>query len=421
MGPVGAALTVAAALVATEIAAAALHRFVMHGPLWHWHRSHHDGDLRRVSRNDLFALPYVAAALALFVAGGGPASSLWWSGVGVSLYGLLYAWVHDGLAHRRFPAGRVPARGLRARIVHAHRLHHAVRTRDGAVAFGFLWTAAPSVLARRLRDRRGRSGRGGDASGPARQTAIGVALALAILVAWALVHGLAVFVVRWDASAASLVAATAVIALQTWLGTGLFIVAHDAMHGSLAPAAPRAGRALGRVALAMYAGFRFDPLARAHHAHHHRPGTADDPDFDDRHPDRFWRWYLTFLRRYFGLREAVVLALLWFTWTTVLRAPVGPLLAFWAVPALLSSLQLFRWGTWLPHRHGADGFVDRHRARSSRAPAWRTLLACFHFGLHLEHHRQPRVPWWRLPSVRDVHSQALGSTPSQRAARPQRG
>jgi beta-carotene ketolase (CrtW type) len=70
------------------------------------------------------------------------------------------------------------------------------------------------------------------------------------------------------------------------------------------------------------------------------------------------------------------------------------------VPALLSSLQLFYFGTYLPHRPGPDAFTDHHRARSNGYSEWLSLLTCFHFGYHHEHHRAPGEPWWRLPTVR---------------------
>jgi beta-carotene ketolase (CrtW type) len=29
-----------------------------------------------------------------------------------------------------------------------------------------------------------------------------------------------------------------------------------------------------------------------------------------------------------------------------------------------------------------------------------SLVTCFHFGLHEEHHERPNVPWWKLPTVK---------------------
>ncbi len=239
-----------------------------------------------------------------------------------------------------------------------------------------------------------------------RDTRVGLALAAAILAGWATLAWATLVHWRWDAlGTATPLAALPVIALQSWLGAGLFIVAHDAMHGTLAPTRPRLADALGRVALALYAGFSYDRLRPAHHDHHRHPGTALDPDFDAAHPTRFWPWYLHFVRRYFGLAQLAALAA--FFWIAVaLGVPIPNLVAFWALPAILSSLQLFRWGTYLPHRHEAAPFADAHRARSDRRGAVATLATCFHFGLHHEHHLRPDVPWWRLPAVRAARVRA---------------
>jgi beta-carotene 3-hydroxylase len=170
MGPLAAAGIVLATVAATELAAAAIHRHVMHGFGWDWHRSHHAPRTGRWERNDLYALAFAAIDVGLFVASGGPSEPTWWVAVGIAAYGVLYAYVHDGLVHRRFPAGRAPARGWGARLVRAHRLHHATRARDGAVSFGFLWAPRPEVLARRLREARTC---GGATAGPGRRTRAG--------------------------------------------------------------------------------------------------------------------------------------------------------------------------------------------------------------------------------------------------------
>lgn len=134
-------------VVAMEFVAALVHRFIMHGPGWGWHRSHHEPHDGALERNDLYAVVFGILSLGLFVAGGRwPA--LWWVGMGMVVYGLLYAILHDGLVHRRFRFVRPPRNAYLKRLVQAHRLHHAVREREGAVSFGFLY--APPVS--RLRD-----------------------------------------------------------------------------------------------------------------------------------------------------------------------------------------------------------------------------------------------------------------------------
>lgn len=141
-------------VVAMELLAAAVHRHVMHGFGWAWHKSHHEPGPGVLERNDLYALTFAGFSLALFVAGGRwPA--LWWVGLGTIAYGVLYAVVHDGLVHQRVRFPRAPRNVYLKRLVQAHRLHHAVRSRDGAVSFGFLFAPPIDRLVRELRSRKG--------------------------------------------------------------------------------------------------------------------------------------------------------------------------------------------------------------------------------------------------------------------------
>ena len=236
-----------------------------------------------------------------------------------------------------------------------------------------------------------------------RQTAIGLALAGLIAGSWLGLHVYAVFFHRLDGI--GIVMAAPIVAALCWLNVGLFIVAHDCMHGSLAPGRPGINHIVGRIALALYAGFWYDRFLAKHHLHHRHAGTADDPDFAEHSPTRFWPWYLSFFREYFGWRELAVLTAIFWAYLLVLDASPINMLLFWGAPSIASSLQLFAFGTWLPHRHigedlGADAFGDRHRARSNEYGPLLSLITCFHFGYHHEHHRAPHLPWWMLPAHR---------------------
>ncbi|MBV9076048.1 MAG: fatty acid desaturase, partial [Methylobacteriaceae bacterium] len=179
------------------------------------------------------------------------------------------------------------------------------------------------------------------------------------------------------------------------------IIAHDGMHGSLAPGRRWLNQSVGQLCLGVYAGFSFRKLDAEHHRHHRAPGSTEDPDFHAEAPRAFWPWYVKFFRTYFGWRELMLLATALAVYLFVFR--VSPLNAalFWGLPAILSSLQLFAFGTWLPHRHKEEGaFADRHRARTLDYPWLVSLLTCFHFGYHHEHHEAPHVPWWGLPATR---------------------
>lgn len=234
-----------------------------------------------------------------------------------------------------------------------------------------------------------------------RQTAVGLGLAALIAGAWLAVHVYGVFFHAWTAAGA--LVAPVLVVLQCWLGVGLFITAHDAMHGSLAPGRPRVNRWGGQLAVGLYAGFSFPRLLRKHHEHHRRPGSEQDPDFHHENPTAFWRWYLSFFRRYFGMPELAVVATALALHLLLGARPLNAAV-FWGLPAILSSLQLFAFGTWLPHRHGSEphhAFVDHHRARSNRSSWWASLFSCYHFGgFHHEHHTHPHLPWWRLPEAR---------------------
>ncbi|MDG6077765.1 beta-carotene ketolase [Erythrobacter litoralis] len=234
--------------------------------------------------------------------------------------------------------------------------------------------------------------------GTLRQSIVGLGLAAAVFAGWLAIHVYAMF--AFDLTWRSLPIALVMAVLQCWLSVGLFIVSHDAMHGSLVPRGDAINGAVGGALLFLYAGFGWHRMKRAHFAHHKAPGTRDDPDFSADHPTRFWPWYKTFLMRYFGWRSALfvctVVAVYWFA----LGVPVEKIVLLYGMPAIASSMQLFYFGTYRPHRHDDAGFADRHNARSERFGSVVSLATCFHFGYHCEHHRAPNVPWWGLPEAR---------------------
>jgi beta-carotene ketolase (CrtW type) len=223
-------------------------------------------------------------------------------------------------------------------------------------------------------------------------------LAMLIIASWLGLHIHAIFFLD---AIRPLPALAAVIAL-TWLSVGMYIVAHDAMHGSLCPSMPRLGRAAGALAVWLYAGFSFAALQAKHGDHHRFPGTDADPDFASGGKASIPAWYGRFMTTYFSKREMLRIALRAGVYL-LLGARLENILLFFALPGLLSSFQLFYFGTYLPHRHAGTeqtGFRDHHKARSNDYGYGLSLLTCFHFGYHHEHHLQPGTPWWRLPSLR---------------------
>ena len=136
----------------------------------------------------------------------------------------------------------------------------------------------------------------------------GLLLAALILLGWLATLALLLPLPMGQLPPALLVLA---VLARTFLQTGLFIVGHDAMHRVLVPGSRRWNDGLGRLVLLLYAALPYGPCCQKHHQHHHRPGSAEDPDF--------------------------------------------------------------------------------------HAPGRNSVLACYHFGYHREHHRAPQLAWHQLP------------------------
>jgi beta-carotene ketolase (CrtW type) len=226
---------------------------------------------------------------------------------------------------------------------------------------------------------------------------VGVALAALIIGLWAI--SLLVWL-RIEISTDNLWWIPAAVAVQTFLYTGLFITAHDAMHGTVCPASRRLNRLIGQLSVGLYALFSYKMLRRKHHAHHAHPVSADDPDFHHRRNDHFWPWYLRFLREYVRWPQILGMALVYNILLHLMGVAALNLNLFWVLPALLSTGQLFFFGTYLPHRGPASKFRDDHRAATSEYGALASFITCYHFGYHWEHHHRPDTPWWRLPALR---------------------
>jgi beta-carotene ketolase (CrtW type) len=217
----------------------------------------------------------------------------------------------------------------------------------------------------------------------------GVAVAGAVVLCWTVLLGvlLAAYEPNWRSPAPYLL-----VLLMTHLYTGLFITAHDAMHG-LVSANKRVNNAIGTLTAGLFAYNWFPGMLAKHHAHHRHVGTQEDPDLHNgRHPG-FLPWFVRFAWNYVTWWQVLLMAV---TYNVLkLYFPQANVIAFWMIPAVLGTLQLFFFGTYLPHRgeHAPD---NAHKSRSQfRHHLW-AFVSCYFFGYHYEHHDQPYLPWWRL-------------------------
>ena len=137
----------------------AMHRWVMHGPGWFLHESHHRPRTGRFELNDLYGAIFAVPSLVLLF--GGMHAGWWtgyaWIGAGIAAYGAIYFGFHDVIVHERVRTRYLPRSNYMRRIVQAHRLHHIVGTKKGTVSFGFLIAPKPEDLKAELK-RRGRAG-----------------------------------------------------------------------------------------------------------------------------------------------------------------------------------------------------------------------------------------------------------------------
>jgi beta-carotene 3-hydroxylase len=148
------AAIVVVSVVAMEWIAWATHKYVMHRWGWAWHRSHHESGEHGLEKNDFYAAVFAAIAIAFIARGSRGVWPLTWVGLGMTIYGFLYFVVHDGFVHQRWPFRYAPRGGYLKRLVQAHRVHHAVRTRDACISFGFLYAAPIARLREAFRETR---------------------------------------------------------------------------------------------------------------------------------------------------------------------------------------------------------------------------------------------------------------------------
>lgn len=230
----------------------------------------------------------------------------------------------------------------------------------------------------------------------------GLWLASLILVAWlvsllvllsldlGLLHGVTLLVV-----------VVVAVAGRTLLQTGLFIVGHDAMHGVLLPERRGWNDRLGAVALTLYAALPYQACRRNHQLHHAFTASAADPDFHGDPRAGALGWYRRFMAGYLSAGQMTRLLGGWALLASVAcRLHPGGwinVLLFCTLPLLVSSLQLFVFGTYLPHRRQRRPHLSC-QADSLDLPPWLSLLACFHFGYHREHHDCPQLAWFELPA-----------------------
>ncbi len=197
------------------------------------------------------------------------------------------------------------------------------------------------------------------------------------------------FLLRWEVNFGNPLTYLAIL-LQTHLYTGLFITSHDAMHGTVSKQ-KAVNTFFGRVTALLFAFNFYDSLLHKHHMHHRFVTSDYDPDYHE--SGSFWNWYWSFLKGYITIKQLVLISIA--LQLLHLLFPMENLLLFWVLPSVLSTSQLFYFGTYLPHKEG-EHRDNKHNSGTLKKNHIYAFLSCYFFGYHYEHHDAPGVPWWRL-------------------------
>lgn len=122
-----------------EFMAWSMHKYVMHGLGWYFHRDHHQHEPGFFEKNDVFFLIFAIPSW-LFIMFGMMAGNDWrvWVGLGIAIYGLAYFLVHDVFIHQRLPWFKRTDNVYFRAIRKAHKVHHKHLGKEKGECFGML-------------------------------------------------------------------------------------------------------------------------------------------------------------------------------------------------------------------------------------------------------------------------------------------
>lgn len=134
-------LIVLVTFVLMEGATWLIHKYIMHGFLWILHEDHHDHDVDGTfEKNDLFFIIFSIPAIALLYFGSlEQFNYLFFIGIGITLYGMAYFFVHDIFIHQRIKLFSKTKSPYFLALRKAHKQHHKHITKEEGECFGFLF------------------------------------------------------------------------------------------------------------------------------------------------------------------------------------------------------------------------------------------------------------------------------------------
>ena len=118
-----------------------IHKYIMHGILWNLHKDHHDHSHEgKLEKNDYFFFIFSLPAIILIYHGSSDHfNHMFYIGLGITLYGIAYFFVHDIFIHQRIKIFRDTNSPYFMAIRRAHKQHHKHINKEKGECFGFLF------------------------------------------------------------------------------------------------------------------------------------------------------------------------------------------------------------------------------------------------------------------------------------------
>ena len=117
------------------------HKYIMHGFLWSLHHDHHKKETHGFfEKNDYFFLIFAIPGIICLITGiSFDFNFVFWIGLGITIYGGAYFFIHDIFIHQRFKWLRKTDNFYFKAIRRAHKIHHKHLGKEEGECFGMLW------------------------------------------------------------------------------------------------------------------------------------------------------------------------------------------------------------------------------------------------------------------------------------------
>ncbi|MCX2485659.1 sterol desaturase family protein [Pedobacter sp. MR2016-24] len=117
------------------------HKYIMHGLFWNLHEDHHNKSDHFFEKNDYFFVIFAFISMTFFVTGTfvTDLGFMFYIGIGITLYGFAYFFVHDIFIHQRFKLFTRTDNFYFRALRKAHKVHHKHLNKEEGECFGMLF------------------------------------------------------------------------------------------------------------------------------------------------------------------------------------------------------------------------------------------------------------------------------------------